>query len=172
MECLNQRSSEPTHDVCLFTTESCENTLDQKTMAGNIEELLKKGDIYHTLRHPFPRTAYIRRHSSYVLWDDTIWNLPLPLRPPTDEQRRDISNWIFELRGEKILQRKDQSSEQERVWESLQLSYFFLKEGMPWETATREADQVLPSEQDQPQPGSRGLWWERERLYLGEMARE
>ena len=138
---LNYNTHQAAHDVCLFATDEYKGIDDEKGLAGIIEDLIRTGNIYHTIRHPIPRQCYEHGYTTQVFWRDTIWNLPIPLRPPTDEQRRDILNWVSELRGEHISARREQSDELGHIWNKLQLSFCFLNRGLNWEEATQKADQ-------------------------------
>ena len=138
---LNYYKHQAAHDFCLFATDEYKGIADEKALAGIIEDLIRTGNIYHTIRHPIPRHFYERGCSTQVLWRDTIWNLPIPLRPPTDEQRRDILNLVSELRGEHMSARREQSNELAHIWNKLQLLFYFLNRGLNWEEATQKADQ-------------------------------
>lgn len=133
-----------THDICLFVTNECKEVDDRKTLAGLAEGLLQSGHICHTIWHPLPKEFHNRHSTINVFWRDTIWNLPLPLRPPINEQKADILNWIAELRGESLPTPK-QSGELVYNWNRLQMSLHFLKEGLSWEEASQKVDQLLQS---------------------------
>ena len=160
-----------THDVCLFATNEYRGIDDQNTIARITEDILGSGNIYHTIRHPLPKYLYERRYETQVVWRDVIWNLPLPLRPPTHDQRRDISNWISELRGEHIGTRGN-LGERNDQWNRLQLSLYFLNEGLTWKSVTQEVQQYLLDAQSQSHkyPGDRSS--SRRNLYKAKDSEE
>ena len=161
-----KNSAHASHDVCLFAIDECKEIEDQSAIARTIEDLLKSGSLYHTIRHPIPIQLYEQGYRTRVLWSDTIWNLPLPLRPPTNEQRRDISNWISELRGADLSVR-NKPDELEYNWNNLQLSLHFLNKGSTWEIATQKVNQFQLNARSQPQeyPGSLDQRGHRRSLY-------
>lgn len=158
VEALNLSSTaHATHDVCLFVTDGHKEIEDQMAMAGIIEDLLRSGSLYHTIRHPFPHPFNGRK----VFWYDTIWNLPLPQRPPTLKQRQHIQNWTSELRREDITTQGPDTVIREKpleqlaqLWDKLQLTLYFLNRGLTWETATQKVKDFLSSVHTQ----SRSSW--------------
>lgn len=146
-ESLNLRldSNSATHDVCLFAIDDIQGIGDQIAIAKNVQDLLRSGKVYHTIRHPLPKHFYERHNTIRVEWSDTIWNLPLPQRAPTDKEHRDILNWILELGGEHLVV-QGTADELECQRNTLQVLLHFLNTGLDLQTTTEEADQfrLLP----------------------------
>ena len=137
VESMNLRDYEHAlHDVCLLTASGFEGVEDRIAMAEIAKDLLRSGNIYHTVRQPIPDYFYSKR-SDMLYWKDTVWNLPLPLRPPTADHHRDISKWISELRGESIGRQWPSYHHFRERWNKYQLSMCFLNNGLTWETVTQ-----------------------------------
>jgi hypothetical protein len=108
-------------------------------LAVIVEDLLQSGYIYHTIRHPM----LLRR----VLPGDKIWNPPLPYRPITDKEGKDVADWLNELKGYPAPAPAEQKSQEYR-WDSLQLLLHFLGKGKTWAEADREVKLKKQSEKN------------------------
>jgi len=119
------------HDICLFAVDIPPEINDIGAIPLIVEDLLWGGNCYHTIRHPLPAT---------MGWDsqkrqNTLWNLPVPERPPTDMQRYDISDWVKELQSQ-IVPTRQRLIDQEDCWDNLQAFLRLLDKGMKLDVAT------------------------------------
>lgn len=121
-------SSLTKHDICLFAFDIAPNIAGNSDLAVEVDDLLKKDKIFHTIRHPLPP-----RYVKGLCDRDTIWNLPLPFRPVTKKQRHDVRNWSLELREKPPMLKS--TGRQMDYWDNLQLLLYFLSDGLTYEGA-------------------------------------
>jgi hypothetical protein len=110
------------HDLCLIAFDIIPEITDSSDLAAVVDDLLQGRNIFHTIRHPLP----LRFANEYI--NDTIWNLPLPYRPVTKNQRQDIQNWSLELQGLQI-PISNSAERKMNYWDNLQLLLYFLSYG-------------------------------------------
>jgi hypothetical protein len=110
------------HDLCLFVVEN--STFleeEEEALPLVVEDILQTDMLYHTITHaPFKDPPDGTR--------DLVWNLPLPYRPPTEEQRTDVKNWCQELLGQPIT-KTDRRKDNTDTWSHLQMLLHFLRLG-------------------------------------------
>lgn len=117
------------HRICLFVVDNLGwKAQDGVDLALLVEAILKTGMIYHTIRH---------RLSEDVCPPRAIcWNLPLPYRPHTELQYRDIQDWIHELRGQSMIPNRPGRIWMEMTpWDHMQMLLHFLRSGYPYVAA-------------------------------------
>ena len=108
------------HDLCLFVVENSAKLEEEKALPLIIEDILQTNMLYHTIRHPVSKESDNLRA--------IVWNLPLPYRPPTDEQHTDVRNWCQELLGKRITD-KGKPENMTDPWIHTQMLLHFLRLG-------------------------------------------
>jgi hypothetical protein len=124
------------HDLCLMAFDINSEITDSCALSVVVDDLLQGGKIFHTIRHPLP----LRYANEYT--KDTVWNLPLPYRPVTKNQREDVQNWSLELQGRDV----PTSNNAERTmnyWSNLQFLLFFLSYGLTYEDTCARVEALL-----------------------------
>jgi hypothetical protein len=121
------------HDICLFVVGIPTFLEEEDALPLVIEDILQSDMIYHTIKHVSLKDPEGTRA--------LVWNLPLPYRPPTDEQHSNIMSWCRELLGESIEEedrgkfRKDNTD----LWTHLQMLLHFLRLGSSYAEASLAA---------------------------------
>ena len=145
------------HDLCLFTFDSIFGIDDNSALGVVVEDLLQSSFIFHTIRHPLPRTFA----SKELLREDILWNLPLPYRPITRKQRFDCRAWFLELQGQTIPDHPEDIQNTD-YWSKLQLFLHGMKSGASFEESCNNVKAILWDANSN---------WSRERYY-GEVYRK
>ncbi|PQE30536.1 1,4-alpha-glucan branching enzyme protein [Rutstroemia sp. NJR-2017a WRK4] len=122
------------HDICLFAVSDLPEVADDKELAVIVEDLLQSRHGYHTIRHP-PQSL----SRSFIIPEDTLWNLPLHYRPFTGKQRFDLKNWVSELKGLPI-SAPAKKRETKFCWDELQMLLHYFGKGKTWAEAVKEID--------------------------------
>lgn len=135
---LDLTAAPPTrHDLCLIAFDIIPEITNSSALAIVVDDLLQSGKIFHTIRHPLPT-----RYANGLLIGDTIWNLPLPYRPVTNELRHDAQNWSLELQGRQI-PISNYAERQMDYWGNLQLLLYFLSHGSTWEDSRAKVEGLV-----------------------------
>ncbi|KFY98802.1 hypothetical protein V500_01552, partial [Pseudogymnoascus sp. VKM F-4518 (FW-2643)] len=124
------------HDLCLIAFDIIPEITDSSDLAAVVDDLLQGRNIFHTIRHPLP----LRFANEYI--NDTIWNLPLPYRPVTKNQRLHIQNWSLELQGLQI-PISNSAERKMNYWDNLQLSLYFLSHGLTWKDSCVQVEALV-----------------------------
>jgi hypothetical protein len=114
------------HDLCLFLVEDAPLIEQKEALPLIVEDILQADLLYHTITHPLSARPppFIDPYSLRAI----IWNLPLPYRQPTEEQRIDIMNWCHELLDQPIA-KTDGRKNMPDIWTRLQMLLYFLRLG-------------------------------------------
>ena len=80
-------------DICLYAEDLSPGMENRLALSVIIEDLLRGGQLYHTLRHPLP----LRFERRITKMSDMLWNLPLSCLEATKDQRILIERWIETL---------------------------------------------------------------------------
>jgi hypothetical protein len=127
------------HDLCLFLVEDAHLLERTEALPLVVEDVLQSDMLYHTITHP-PFTRPTFKNSSS--WEAIIWNLPLPYRQPTEEQRVNIMNWCHELLSQPIT-KADGREDETDIWTHIQMLLYFLRLGYSHKCCHRSCETVL-----------------------------
>jgi hypothetical protein len=109
------------HDLCLFVVENSTFLEEEGALPLLVEDILQTDMLYHTITHAAFKDPPDGTRA-------LVWNLPLPCRPPTKEQRIDVMNWCQELLGQPIT-KTDRREDNTDTWSHLQMVLHFLRLG-------------------------------------------
>ncbi|KAI1764531.1 hypothetical protein GGR53DRAFT_530350 [Hypoxylon sp. FL1150] len=103
------------NDFCLFIFDVGLETKDRNAIAEVVEEHLNNGRVCHSLLHGSPTSRIIYQRA-------VMWNLPLPYRPYTKREQRDLEAW-----------------KSMRLWDSSQIILHYLRNNLSYWHALERA---------------------------------